>query len=73
MLILPDHPDFYSILHSSPPPGWRDTVTSEFGGCLAVRADSLLLAPLTPEEEAEYLFGGEYDELAYLEDADPDC
>lgn len=73
MIITPDHPDFYQILHSAPPPGWRDSVDSGFGGCLAVRANSLLLMPLSPEEETEYLLGGEYDELAYLDDGDSDC
>ena len=70
MLLLPNDPGFYEILHSTPPPGWRSAVNSDFKGCLAVREGSLLLTPLTPEEEIDYLYGGEYDELEWLEDAD---
>lgn len=25
-IITSNHPDFWSILHSSPPPNWRDTI-----------------------------------------------
>lgn len=69
LIYTPDHPEFYEILHSAPPPGWKNVINSDFSGCFAVRSDSLLLCPLSPEEEEEYLEGGEYDELAYLEDA----
>lgn len=68
MLLLPGDPEFYEILHSTPPPGWVKSVDSDFSGCLAVREGSLLLTPLTPQEEEEYLYGGEYDELDWLED-----
>ena len=73
MIMLPSHPDFYSILHSSPPPGWQNQINSDFHGCFAVREDSLMLMPLTPKEEWEYLNGGEYDSLEYLEDAYSNC
>jgi hypothetical protein len=70
-LLLPGDPGFYETLHGSLPPGWRNGVDSDFGGYFAVKADSLLLEPLSPEEVADYMEGGEYDELEWLEDADP--
>lgn len=73
MLILPDHPDFYKILHSTPPPGWRDSIDSDFRGCIAVRSDTLMLQALNPMEEAEYILGGEFEELEYLDNADINC
>ena len=72
-LIYPNHPDFYQILHSQLPPGWRSAVDSEFTGAFAVRHDSLLIQPLTQSELDDYLWGGEYDELEWLDDADSDC
>ena len=73
MLLYPGDPGFYEILHSAPPPGWANTVNSDFSGCMAVRENSLLLTPLTPEEEKEYLYGGEYDALEWLEDDNVYC
>lgn len=67
-IITPEHPDFYPILHSATPPGWQDSVDSDYQGCMAVRSNSLLLQPLTELEAREYLMGGEYDELEWLED-----
>ena len=29
VIITPDHPDFWSILHSSPPPNWRNNVKGD--------------------------------------------
>lgn len=72
-LIYPDHPDFYPILHSNLPPGWRENLGSNFSGAFGVRADSLLIQPLTQSELNDYVWGGEYDELEWLEDADPNC
>ena len=72
-LIYPNHPDFYQILHSQLPPGWRSSVDSEFTGAFAVRHDSLLIQALTQYELEDYLWGGEYDELDWLDDADSDC
>lgn len=69
-IITPDHPDFYSILHGAAPPGWKNSVDSDYGGCMAVRSDSLLLQPLTQQEAWEYWHGGEYDELEWLEEDD---
>lgn len=71
-LIYPNHPDFYSILHSQFPPGWRSSVDSEFTGAFAVKYDSLLIQPLTQSELNDYLWGGEYDELEWLNNADSD-
>ncbi len=71
MILTPDHPDFYQILHSSPPPGWQEKVDSDWGGCFAVRQGSLLLEPLSPTAEKDYLWGGEYDSLDLNFDADP--
>ena len=73
MIITPEHPDFYPILHSAPPPGWRSSVDSDFKGCFAVRADSLALEPLTLAQEQEYLNGGEYDFVTRQQDGDSDC
>ena len=73
MIITPDHPEFYEILHSTPPPGWRNSIDSSYKGCMAVREGSLLLQPLSPEEAREYIYGGEFEELAWLDDCDADC
>jgi hypothetical protein len=72
-LIYPDHPDFYPILHSALPPGWRERVDSDFWGTFAVREDSLLLEPMSDYQVAEYLSDGEYDRLEWLEDDAPSC
>jgi hypothetical protein len=69
-LLLPGDAGFWSTLHGSLPPGWRDSVDSDFNGYFGVRADSLLLEPLSPGEVDDYLAGGEYDELEYLDNAD---
>lgn len=66
-LIYPNHPDFYQILHSKPPPGWREKVGNNFSGAFAVRNDSLLIQPLSQSELDDYLYGGEYDELEWLD------
>lgn len=71
-LIYPNHPDFYQILHSCPPPGWRENLEGNFSGAFAVRNDSLLIQPLSESELQEYLYGGEYDELEWLDNADSD-
>lgn len=73
MILTPNDPEFYKILHSTPPPGWRNGIKGDFRGCFAVRADSLLLQPLSEAEAREYIYGGEFDELAYLDDADSNC
>jgi hypothetical protein len=74
MLILtPEHPDFYPILHSCPPPGWRSKINSDFKGCFAVRAGSNLLEPLLPEQEREYLETGEYDHVLNSQDGSSNC
>lgn len=70
MLMLPSDPDFYSILHSTPPPGWRDTVNSDFRGIFAVKENTLALTPLSHSEYLEYMHGGEYDELEWLDECD---
>ena len=73
LIITPEHPDFYPILHSAPPPGWREQINSNFSGCFAVRSNSLLSQPMTQDEINEYLEDGEYDELEWLDEPDSDC
>lgn len=68
--MTPNDPDFYSILHTAPPPGWRDRVNSDFRGVFAVRSDSLCLSPLSEQEMIEYCNDGEYEELEWLDDSD---
>lgn len=70
LIITPDHPEFYPTLHSTLPPGWRSQVDSDYGGCMAARSGSLLLTPLTEAEATEYIYGGEFDELEWLEHDD---
>lgn len=73
LIITPEDPEFYDILHSAPPPGWRQSVDSSFGGAFGVRENSLLLQPLSPTELDDYLYGGEYDELEWLDGCDTVC
>jgi hypothetical protein len=56
MIITPEHPDFYSILHGTIPPGFSTNT-------LVVSADTGLLRPVTDEELTDYVYGGEYDEV----------
>lgn len=63
MIITPDHPDFYPILHSTLPFGWCERIDSNFSGTFIVRAETGLLEPATTEDLQEYLWDGEYDEV----------
>ena len=63
MIMTPDHPLFYEYLHSALPPMLNNTLSSNFSGTFAVRADTLMLEPLKDTELDNYLFGGEYDEI----------
>lgn len=63
LIMTPEHPDFGAILHSKLPPGWQDSLNSDFSGTFAVRAETGLLQPLSGEALEEYLWCGEYDEL----------
>lgn len=52
LIITPDDPDFYLILHGKLPPG-------SIAQCYAPDADSGILKPLTKTEELDYYYGGE--------------
>lgn len=56
MIMLPDHPDFWGILHGSIPPG-------EQAEYYCVSANSGLYFLATEEQATEYVLGGEYDEV----------
>ena len=62
-LMLPDHPDFYLILHSKLPPG---------STALAYAPDvnTGILTPMTDSQEADYAHGNreEYSEDYLIED-----
>jgi hypothetical protein len=70
-LILPGDPIFdFTLAH--PPPNWR-AVAASFGGEFAfiAQAGSGILKPASPQEVAEYLYGGEYEErLSEIDDCD---
>jgi hypothetical protein len=68
LIMLPDHPNFGAILHSKLPPGWQNSIDSDFSGTFCVRADTGLLEPLSADKLDEYLDGGEYDELELDDD-----
>lgn len=63
MLILPGDPLFDLTLSTAFPPDWR-AVADRLGDApiFIASAGSGVLRPATPEERAEYLYGGEYDE-----------
>jgi len=63
LIMTPQHEMFNFILNTSPPPGWRETVDSDFEGFLIARAETGLLEVASPAQVTEYLEGGEYGEL----------
>ncbi len=54
LILTPEDPDFYYILHSKLPPG-------SVAQCYAPDTDSGILKPLTDSEEVDYALGGEMD------------
>lgn len=54
LILTPDDPDFYFILHSKLPPG--STALA-----YAPDADSGILKPMNDSEETDYVMGGEMD------------
>jgi len=62
-LILPGDP-LFDITLATPPPAWKvkQQLTNEPLN-FVVDAESGLLRVATPDELAEYLYGGEYDEV----------
>ena len=63
LIMTPADPMFDWILNTSPPPGWKKQVDSDFQGFFVVRADTGIMEPaLTPQAYNDYCFGGELDE-----------
>lgn len=60
MIILPGNPDFYRTL-ATPPPGWRNQISSSNNAFFIAR-QGLLLEPCTEQEYLEYVNSGEFDE-----------
>lgn len=51
-IITPNHPDFWSILHSSPPPNWRDDIR---GNIAYIAPDNNgILQPVNAEDLEQY-------------------
>lgn len=63
-LILPGHPVFYLTLGTSLPIGWESSGFTDF----VVDANSGLLRPVGQKDLDDYIYGGEYDEVAEDED-----
>ncbi|CCI18528.1 hypothetical protein MICAF_40011 [Microcystis aeruginosa PCC 9807] len=52
VIITPNHPDFWSILHSSPPPNWRDDIR---GNIAYIAPDNNgILQPVNAEDLEQY-------------------
>lgn len=63
LIMTPENPMFDWILNTSPPPGWRNQITSDFQGFFAVDAETGIMRPLmNAHEYVEYCEGGELDE-----------
>ena len=62
LIMTPSNPQFDWILNTSPPPGWKNSVNSDFQGFFIVRADTGLMEPAWGAELDEYIEGGELDE-----------
>ncbi|UYD38979.1 hypothetical protein [Tolypothrix sp. PCC 7601] len=60
LLILPGHPDFYPILHSSLPPGWQ-AAGANIPIFVKSGDGSGMLKQLTEKQFQEYIEGGEYE------------
>jgi hypothetical protein len=62
LIMTPESPMFDWILNTSPPPGWKNSVTSDFQGFFIVRADTGLMEPAWGTALDDYIEGGELDE-----------
>ena len=63
LIMTPESPFFYKILHGSLPPGWKSEVDSEFSRIFVVDHATGILRPTTGAELDEYVCGGEYDDF----------
>ena len=61
-ILTPDDQEFWEILSTARPPGWRGQVTSDFTGHMACRVGSWLPEPLEGRELEEFMLGGEMEE-----------
>ena len=61
LIMTPDDPRFYPILHGNLPTGWQQQVDGSFSGVFGVDATTGLLKPLTEDQFDEYVGGGEMD------------
>lgn len=62
LIMTPDHEMFDWILNTSPPPGWKNSITSDFEGFFIVRADTGIMEPAWGATLDDYCQGGELDE-----------
>lgn len=63
MIILPGDPEFDLTLACNLPPDWRKVADRLGENCVFVASSgSGVLRPCDPNETAEYLYGGEYDD-----------
>ena len=69
LIMTPDSPFFYEILHGSLPPGWKSQADSEFSRMFVVDSSTGILRPTTYDQLEEYVEGGEYDDF----DEDDGC
>ena len=63
LIMTPDWPWFNEILQETPPPGWRQSVDSDFSRAFIVDSATGIMRPATDAELDEYIEGGEYDEM----------
>lgn len=64
LIMTPESPFFYEILQTSTPPGWRESVCSEFSQTFVCDSQTGIMRPSTEQELWDYAEGGEYDEIA---------
>lgn len=70
-LIYPGDPSFYQILHSTPPPNWRETANRDQNYVyLCPDPFTGILTPATEKEAEEYCLGGAYDEWDEIYESD---
>jgi hypothetical protein len=61
LIMTPEDPRFYPILHGNLPTGWQQEADGGFSGTFGVDADTGLLRPLNEDDLNEYVWGGEMD------------
>ena len=52
VIITPNHPDFWTILHSSPPPNWRDSIRGDIA--YIAPDNNGILQPVNAEDLEQY-------------------